>query len=110
MDFIHIFKDLQGLKQDLTRKVTLKLLCKLIDTVDHHYGLKKEDIGLHSIHSSSTMVMYLNAILVYTIMLLSHWSSDAFLHYIHKHVMEFSNNVSCKMIQNSVYHHIAEPS
>ena len=108
-DFIYIFKDSRGLKQDLSSKVALDLLCNFIDTIDYHYGLKKDDVGLHSIQSSSAMAMYLNSIPVYTIMLLGHWSSDAFLHYIHKQVTEFSNNVSHKMIQCPVYHHIAEP-
>ena len=109
-DFIYIFKDSQGLQQDLSSKVALELLCNFIDTINYHYGLKKEDISLHSIQSSSTMAMYLNSIPVYTIMLLGHWSSDAFLCYIHKQVTEFSNNVSHKMIQRPVYHHIAELS
>ena len=108
-DFIYIFKDSHGLKQDLSSKVALDLLHDFIDTIDYHYGLKKDDVGLHSIWSSSAMAMYLNSIPVYTIMLLGHWSSDAFLCYIRKQVTEFSNNVSHKMIQCPVYHHIAEP-
>ena len=108
-DFIYIFKDSRGLKQDLSSKVALDLLCDFIDTIDYHYGLKKDDISLHSIWSSSAMAMYLNSIPVYTIMLLGRWSSDAFLRYIRKQVTEFSNNVSRKMIQCPVYHHIAEP-
>ena len=98
-DFIYIFKDSHGLKQDLSSKVALELLCNFIDTINYHYGLKKEDISLHSIRSSSAMAMYLNSIPVYTIMLLGRWSSNAFLCYIRKQVMEFSNNVSHKMIQ-----------
>jgi len=53
--------------------------------------------------------MYLNGILVYTIMLLGRWSSDAFLRYIRKQVTEFSNGVSRKMIQNPRFHHVPDP-
>ena len=108
-DFIYIFKDSRGLKQDLSSKVALDLLRNFIDTVNYCYGLKKDDVGLHSIQSLSAMAMYLNSIPVYTIMLLGHWSSNTFLHYICKQVTEFSNNISRKMIQCPVYHHIAKP-
>ena len=52
--------------------------------------------------------MCLNRVPVYTIMLLGHWSSNAFLHYIRKQATEFSNNVSCKMVKIPVYHHVPE--
>jgi hypothetical protein len=42
------------------------------------------------------MAMYLGECPVYTVMLIGRWSSDAFLRYIRKQVMEFSHNVSKK--------------
>jgi hypothetical protein len=52
------------------------------------------------------MAIYLGKCLVYTIMLISRWSSDAFLHYIHKQVMEFSHNISRRMLNYQNYRHI----
>jgi len=44
------------------------------------------------------MAMYLADIPVFTIMLLGHWSSDAFLRYIRKQMKEFSTEICQKMI------------
>jgi len=44
------------------------------------------------------MAMYLSGTPVYTIMLLGHWSSDAFLRYIRKQVKEFIKGISKKML------------
>jgi hypothetical protein len=56
-------------------------------------GIAKHKIGTHSIRSGAAMAMYLGGCPVYTIMLISHWLSNAFLRYIRKHVMEFSHNM-----------------
>jgi len=53
-------------------------------------GFSSSDIGLHSACSRAAMAMYLSGIPVFTIMLLGHWSSVAFLRYIRKQVQEFS--------------------
>ena len=74
--------------------------------MDEAYGLPSKDIGFQSIRALGAMAMHLNRVLVYTIMLLGCWSSDAFLRHIQKQVTEFSNNVSCKMVKNPVYHHV----
>jgi hypothetical protein len=58
-----------------------------------------KQIGLCSARSGAAMAMYLARVPVFTIMLLGRWSSDAFLHYIHKQVKEFGNGISSKMIQ-----------
>jgi hypothetical protein len=62
-------------------------------------GIAKHKIGTHSIRSGAAMAMYLGECPVYMTMLISHWSSDAFLRYIRKQVMEFSHNVSKKMLR-----------
>ncbi len=43
-------------------------------------GIKKEDVGTHSIRLGAAMDMYLGECLVFMIMLISCWSSNAFLH------------------------------
>jgi hypothetical protein len=61
-------------------------------------GISKEEIGTHSIRSGAAMAMYLGEFPVYTTMLIGWWSSNAFLCYIQKQVMEFSHDVSKKML------------
>ncbi len=69
-------------------------------------GISKEEIGTHSIRSGAAMAMYLGKCPVYTIMLISQWSSDVFLWYIKKQVMEFSHNVSKRMLTFQNYRHV----
>jgi hypothetical protein len=60
--------------------------------------IKKEDVGTHMIRLDAAMAMYLRECPVFMIMLIGCWSSDAFLRYICKQVMEFSQNVAKKML------------
>ena len=52
--------------------------------------------------------MYLGECPVYTIMLIGRCSRDAFLRYIRKQVMEFSHNVSKKMLRFRHYRHVPD--
>jgi hypothetical protein len=61
---------------------------------------------MHSIRSGSAMAMYQGKCLVYTIMLIGRWSSDAFLWYIPKQVMEFSHNVLWEILIYQNYWYI----
>ncbi len=61
-------------------------------------GISKEEIGTHSIRLGAAMAMYLGECPVYTIMLIGQWSSNTLLWYIRKQVMEFSHNVSKRML------------
>ena len=108
--FIYIYQDTKGRLLEMKSDSAREHLRCFIDTIDKSWGLTRNQVGLHSGRTSAAMAMYLNEIPVYTIMLLGRWSSDAFLRYIRKQVTEFSNNVSRKMIQNPVFHHIEPPS
>jgi hypothetical protein len=52
------------------------------------------------------MAVYLGECPVYTIILIDCWSSDAFLRYIQKQVMESSHNLSKKMLRFKNYKHV----
>jgi hypothetical protein len=54
------------------------------------------------------MAMYLGEWPVFMIMLIGRWSSDAFLRYIRKQVMEFSQNVAKKMLSCQNFRHIPD--
>ncbi len=67
------------------------------------FGFEASEIGTHSNRAATAMSMYLNGVPVYTIMLVGHWSSDAFLLYIRKQLQEFTSGVSTKMINTSSF-------
>ncbi len=69
-------------------------------------GFKKEDVGTHSIRLGAAMAMYLVECPVFMVMLIGRWSSDAFLCYIRKQVMEFSQNIAKKMLSCQNFGHI----
>jgi hypothetical protein len=71
-------------------------------------GIKKEDVGTHSIRSGAAMAIYLGECPVFMIMLIGRWSSDAFLRYIRKQVMEFSQNVAKRMLSCQNFRHIPD--
>ena len=71
-------------------------------------GLRKEEIGTHSIRSGAAMAMYLGQCPVYVIMMIGRWSSDAFLVYIRKQVEQFSNGISSKMLRFQFHRHIQD--
>ncbi len=54
------------------------------------------------------MEMYLAGVLVYTIMLISRWLSDAFLRYIRKQVKQFSWHVTKQMLMFRLFQMIPE--
>jgi hypothetical protein len=61
-------------------------------------GFSHLDVGTHSIRSGAAMAMYLASVPVFTIMLIGRWSSDAFLRYIRRQVLQFSAGVSTRMV------------
>ena len=71
-------------------------------------GIKREEIGTHSIRSGAAMAMYLGECPVYVIMMIGRWSSDAFLLYIRKQVEQFSHNVSCRMLRFELHRHVQD--
>lgn len=71
-------------------------------------GIKKGEIGTHSLRSGAAMAMYLGEVPVYTIMMLGRWSSDAFLRYIRKQVEQFSHNVSTRMLKHQFHRHMPD--
>jgi hypothetical protein len=71
-------------------------------------GIKKEDVGTSLIRSGMAMAIYLGECPVFMIMLIGCWSSDAFLRYIRKQVMEFSQNVAKRILLCQNFRHIPD--
>ena len=91
------------LENGMMIKVTSKMLLNRIHAAisffgEAELGYSMGDVGTHLIRSGAAMAMYLAGVPVFTIMLIGHWSSDAFLHYIHCQVQEFSAGVSSRML------------
>jgi hypothetical protein len=61
-------------------------------------GFTSSDVGTHSNRSGGAMGMFLAGTPVYTIMLMGRWSSDAFMRYIRKQVLQLSHGISSKML------------
>jgi hypothetical protein len=74
--------------------------------VEDVLSIKKEEIGMHLIRSGVAMAMFLGNCSVCVIMMISCWSSDAFLQYIQKQVEQFSHNVSKRMTKHIFHWHI----
>jgi len=71
-------------------------------------GIKKEDVKTHSIRLGAAMTMYLGECPVFMIMLIGCLSSDAYLRYIRKQVMEVSQNVVKRMLSCQNFRHIPD--
>ena len=52
--------------------------------------------------------MYMGECPVYTIVMIGQWSSDSFLRYIRKQVVQFIQNVSRRMIRFQLHRHIPD--
>jgi hypothetical protein len=96
------------------RRLSNALLCYIRKKVEHFFlNIAKKMLTFwsthhilditsrhvtHSLQSGAAMKMYLGEIPVYIIMLISRWSSDAFLCYIRIKVEQFLRNVAKKML------------
>ena len=103
------------INRKLTHVTSTNVINTLQDAIDSmeaigedRLGIKKEKVGTHLIRLGAAMAMYLGECPVYSIMLIGRWSSNAFLQYIRKHVMEISQNVAKKMLTLQNYRHILE--
>lgn len=65
-------------------------------------GFKPSEIGTYSNQSAAVMAMFMDDTPVYMIMLVGRWSSDAFLKYIWRQVLEFSKDMSIRMTKNDI--------
>ena len=63
-------------------------------------------VGTHSIRSGAAMAMYLGGVLVFAIMMIGRWSSDAFMKYIRKQIEQFTFDVSARMLTMQHFRHV----
>lgn len=66
--------------EHITSKIMVSMLEAGVAAMGHdQLGIKKGEIGTHSIRSGAVMAMYLGECPVYTIMMIGWWSSDMIL-------------------------------
>jgi hypothetical protein len=93
--------------EHITTRQVINALCNAVGAIGKAcLGISKDKIGTHSIRLGAAMAMYLGDCLVYTIMLIGRWSSDTLWWYIRKQVIDFSHNVSKRMLFFQNYRHI----
>jgi hypothetical protein len=96
-----------GFVDHVTSQQVINALCNAVGAIgEARLGIAKHELGTHSIRLGAAMAMYLGECPVYTIMLIGQWSSNAFLWYIRKQVIEFSLNVSKRMLTFQTYQRI----
>ena len=89
----------------------LRCFRSVADTLgEDKLGYKSSEIGTHSMQSGAAMAMFLDNTPVFLIMLVGRWSSDAFLKYIRKQVLETCKGISSRMIKNDLHHALPSPS
>ena len=93
---------------DQVEKIKSELVLQRLREVVNNFGpddlsFTSKEIGTHSIRSSTAMQVFLNKYPTFQIMLLGRWSSDAFLKYIRRQVLEFSSGISESMVQKECY-------
>ncbi len=91
------------------KQVTAAMKDTLVAIGEVVLHIHKNKIGMHLIRSGAAMAMFLGECPVYLIIVIGHWSSNAFLCYIHKQFEQFSHNVSCKMTKYMFHRHIPGP-
>jgi hypothetical protein len=97
-----------GIMTQVTSNHVINALRDVVGAIgEARLGIKKEDVGTHLIRLGAAMAMYLGECPVF-MMLSGRWSSDAFLCYIRKQVMEFSQNVAKKMLSCQNFRHILD--
>ena len=69
-------------------------------------GFTSDEVGTHSNRSGGAMMMYLAKTPPYTIMMQGRWHSNAFLRYIEKQVLEFSQGVAQKMLLRNTFFNV----
>ncbi len=94
---------------DVTSAQVVNVLRDVVGAIgEARLGIAKHEVDTHSLRSGAAMAMYLGECPLYTIMLMGRWSSNAFLRYIRKQVLEFSHNVSKRMLRFRTYRHAPE--
>jgi len=78
---------------DISR--TIKSAIRMASTSNNQ--LKPANFSPHSIRCGAALAMYLNKVSVVDIMLQGQWSSDAFLLYIKREILELSSGISSRM-------------
>lgn len=100
-----------GTAKFVTGDDMLKFMRRTAEAIgEDKLGFSPEDIRTHSVRSGAAMAMFLDNTPIFLIMLVGRWSSDAFLKYIRKQVLETAKGISSRMLKNDLFHVLPSPS
>jgi hypothetical protein len=92
---------------NISSKDNINFIRKTVKTMDKSIlGFSADEVGTHSLRSGGAMAMKLSGAEDSTIRLIGRWKSDSFLKYIRRQVLQFSSNISCRMLENEHFTHI----
>ena len=66
-------------------------------------GITPEEVGTHLVRTSFVMSLILGGTLVFEVMLVGQWTSDAFIRYVREQILELSKGISRNMIQRDKF-------
>jgi len=96
---IYTYSDEDGCTCIITQDLLLKEFRSAVDAIgEDKLGFKSSEIGTHSNRTAAAMAMFLANTPIFLIMLIGWWSSDAFLKYIRRQVLQSAKGVLSKMI------------
>ena len=100
----------EGKLREITQTMLLKEHRNTADAIgEDRLGFTSQEIGTHSVRSSAAMSMFLANTPIFVIMMVGRWSSDAFLKYIRRQVLQSVRGVSTKMISNDLFWSLPDP-
>ena len=100
-----------GTAKFVTANDMLRFMRRTADAIGQDkLGFSSTEIGTHSVRSGAAMAMFLDNTPIFLIMLVGRWSSDAFLKYIRKQVLETAKGISSRMLKNDFFHVLPSPS
>lgn len=88
----------------LSQQDTIATLRNSAKTHQKVLPYKSNDIGSHSIRSGAAVALFLAGVDPVEIMFMGRWSSDAFLLYLHPHIVEMAKDLSNRMVTQATYH------
>ena len=92
---------------DLSSSEILQDIRRIVDIMGPDVlGFTSADVGTHSNRGGGAMMMYLAKTPIVTIMMIGRWHSSAFLIYIEKQCLQFSQGVSQAMLKYNTFYNV----
>jgi hypothetical protein len=109
VDTLINYLEIDGKGYTIPSSLILMKIWQAVTSLGHSVlGFSADEVGTHSNRSGGAMGMFLSGTLVYTIMLMGHWSSDAFMRYIRKQILSLSHGIAAKMLTHEQFYTVPD--